>query len=207
VKFEELLETVGALPLFRSSLLLAGDRDPSDVRRQLSRWTRSGKVVQLRRNVYALGPSWRRVEPHPFVAANELQRSSYVSLESILAQYGMIPEAVPVTTSVSTGRPGSIDTPLGRFDYRHIAAPAFFGYRKVRVSPDQEALIAEPEKALLDLVYLTPEGDSIDYLRSLRLAQLDQIEPERLERFAGRWNRPKITRAAHHLLQLREEEG
>lgn len=206
MRFSELLEIVGDLPIFRSSLLLAGDRDLSDVRRQLSRWKRSGKVIQLRRNVYALGSSWRRVELHPFVAANELQRPSYVSLESSLAHYGMIPEAVPVTTSVTTARAGSFDTPVGRYEYRHIARSAFFGYRNVRLTRGQDALLAEPEKALLDLIYLTPGGDDIEYLRSLRLEQLDQIEPERLQRFVRRWNRPRIGRAAEHILWLREEQ-
>ena len=54
MKFTELLATVGELPVFRGSLLLAGDRDPADVRRQLSRWTAAGKVIQLRRDVYVL---------------------------------------------------------------------------------------------------------------------------------------------------------
>ena len=82
MQFEALLEEVGNLPLFRGSLLLAGDRDPADVRRQLSRWTTAGKVVQLRRDVYVLADPWRRVDPHPFLVANELNRPSYVSLQS-----------------------------------------------------------------------------------------------------------------------------
>lgn len=45
MKFSELLETAGDLPLFRTGLLLAGNRDPADVLRQLARWTASGKVA------------------------------------------------------------------------------------------------------------------------------------------------------------------
>jgi predicted transcriptional regulator of viral defense system len=116
---------VGDLPLFRSSLLLAGDRDARDVRRQLSRWRTAGKVVQLRRNVYTLGSTWRRVEPHPYLVANELHRPSYVSLQSALAWHGLIPEAVPVTASATTVRPTSLDTPLGRYAYRHLQPDAF----------------------------------------------------------------------------------
>jgi predicted transcriptional regulator of viral defense system len=206
MKFEDLLKVTRDLPVFRSSFLLAGDRDPADVRRQLSRWKRAGKVVQLRRNVYAVALPWRRMEPHPFATANELQRPSYVSLESVLAHHGLIPEAVPLTTSVTTGRPGLFETPLGHYDYRHIAPAAFFGYREMRVFQEQTALVAEVEKALLDLAYLTPDGDSIGYLRSLRLEGLDQIDLARLERFVRRWDRPRITRAAEALLQLRQEQ-
>lgn len=205
MKFSELLETVGNLPLFRTGLLLAGDRDPSDVRRQLTRWTASGKVIQLRRGVYLLARPWRRVEPHPFLVANELQRPSYVSLESALSHHGLIPEAVPVTTSVTTGRPGAFDTPVGRFRYRHLHDEAFFGYRRAPVFRDQETRVAEAEKALLDLVYLTAGGDAVEYLESLRLDGLEALRPDELFALALRWGRPKIRRAAERIVELRRK--
>lgn len=201
--FSELVNTVGHLPLFRSSLLLAGDRDAGDVRRQLSRWKASGKVVQLRRGVYVLAEPWRRVTPHPFLLANELQRPSYVSLESALAFHGLIPEAVPVTTSVTTGRPGTLETPFGRHIYRHVQSAAFFGYHRVPVlrHGEAEAFVADAAKALLDLVYLTPGGDAMEYLKSLRLEGLESIEGE-LRAHARRWDRRKIHRAVGNLLGL-----
>lgn len=202
MKFSELVETVGELPVFRASLLLAGNRDPADVRRQLARWNASGKVVQLRRGVYVLAAPWRRVEPHPFLVANELQRPSYVSLESALAYHGLIPEAVPVTTSVTTGRPGTLDTPLGRFRYRHLCPEAFFGYRRVAVFRGQEARVAEAGKALLDLAYLTAGGDAVEYLEGLRLEGFDAFRPEALRKLARRWNRPKIDRTVAAIFEL-----
>jgi predicted transcriptional regulator of viral defense system len=203
MKFAELLATVGELPLFRSSFLLAGDRDPADVRRQLDRWTRAGRVVQLRRNVYALAPPWRRVEPHPFVVANALQQPSCVSLQSALAHHGLIPEAVPVTTSVTTGRPIACATPLGDYTYRHLAPQAFFGYRDTPLLRDQVALVATPAKALLDLVYLTPGGDAPAYLESLRLSDLDAVPARALREYARRWDKPKVHRAVECLLAMK----
>ncbi|MGD2123917.1 MAG: hypothetical protein PVJ76_19355, partial [Gemmatimonadota bacterium] len=175
MKFEELLETVGKLPLFQGSLLLAGERDPGDVRRQLSRWTASGKILQLRRNLYALASPWRRVHPHPFLIANELHHPSFVSLQSALAHHGMIPEGVPVTTSVTTARPVQIDTPFGRYTYHHVRPEVFFGYDRVSAPHAQEALVADPAKALLDLVYLTPKGELLEHLRSLRLEGIEDL--------------------------------
>ena len=202
MKFAELLDIASELPVFRGSLLLAGDRDPGDVRRQLSRWTASGKVVQLRRNVYILARPWRRVEPHPFLIANELHRPSYVSLESALAFHGLIPEAVPVTTSVTTGRPATVDTKLGRYLYRHVRPEAFFGYGRVRVVGNQEALVADAGKALLDQVYLTTKGDALAYLESLRLENLDAVDESDLRDHARKWNRPKIDRAVETILTI-----
>lgn len=204
MKFSNLLETVGGLPLFRSGLLLAGDRDPADVRRQLARWTAAGKILQLRRNVYVLAPPWRRVEPHPFLIANELHPPSYISLQSALAYYGMIPEAVPVTTSITSGRPLQIDTPLGRYLYRHVRQEAFFGYDSHPLWRGQTALLADAAKALLDLVYVTPKGEAMDHLESLRLEALDQAPATALRAHARRWGKPKIERAADNILRMQE---
>ena len=204
MRFSELLETVGDLPLFRSSLLLAGDQDPGDVRRQLSRWKASGKVLQLRRNLYMLASPWRRVQPHPFLIANELHRPSYVSLQSALAHHGMIPEAVPVTTSATTARPMKFDTPFGRHTYRHIRPEVFFGYDRIPVPRDQEALLANPGKALLDLVYLTPRGEEIEHLSSLRLEGMEDLGEEELRAHARRWGKEKIHRAVENILRLKE---
>ena len=204
MKFAELLDLVGDLPLFRGSLLLAGDRDAADVRRQLSRWKQSGKIVQLRRNLYVLATPWRRVTPHPFLIANELNSPSYVSLQSALAHYGMIPEQVPVTTSVTSGRPMTFTTPLGRYVYRHIRPAVFFGYRSVPVARDQEALLADPAKALLDLAYLTPGGETAEYLESLRLEGLETIRKRDLVGHARRWGKQKVGRAVAHVLRMRE---
>jgi len=49
MEFANLLKIVGEEPVFETSLLLAGEVDPADVRRQLSRWTTSGRLHQLRR--------------------------------------------------------------------------------------------------------------------------------------------------------------
>src|SRR5436853_1726605 len=160
MKFEELLETVGDEPLFETGFLLAGDVDPAGVHRQLSRWVKAGRLYQLRRGLYAVAPPFQRVYPHPFLVANRLVSGSYVSLQSALGHFALIPESVPVTTSVTTGRPGRWSTPLGTYDYRHLQPDFLTGFRRTLLMGGQEALLATPEKALLDLVYLEPDGDS-----------------------------------------------
>src|SRR4030042_4299618 len=104
MKYDRLQEIVGDEPLFETGLLLAGDVDPASVRRQLSRLTASGRLLQLRRGLYALAPPYQKVKPHPFLIANHIMRPSYVSLHSALAHHGLIPEHVPVVTSVTTSR-------------------------------------------------------------------------------------------------------
>lgn len=206
MRFQELLQIVGDEPVFETGLLLAGDVVTRDVRRQLSRWTEAGRLHQLRRGLYALAPPFQKVKPHPFLVANQLVSPSYVSCQSALAHYGLIPEYVPVITSVTTGRPDRFDTPLGSYLYRHIKPDFLRGYLLVDLGGRQQAFVANPAKALLDLLYLQPGSDSPDYLTELRLQNLDRLDPNELQRAAEESGSPKLQRAAAFVTDLARVE-
>lgn len=206
MEFEKLLLLVENEPVFETGLLLSGNVDPLDVRKQLSRWTASGKIYQLRRGLYSLAQPYQKSVPHPFLIANRLVAASYVSLQSALAFYGLIPESVPVTTSVTTSHPSTYPTPFGQFDFHHVQVSWFLGYHRIELGSDQWAFIASPEKAILDLVYLQPGGEEADYLRSLRLQAMDQLDLENLSRLASIANKPKLLRAVNTIRRLVEEE-
>ncbi len=205
MEFNDLLDLVGEEPVFNNALLMAGDVNPRLMRQQLSRWVKSGKVYQLRRGLYALAPPYQKCKPHPFLVANYLQKGSYVSLQSALAHYSLIPEVTYVTTSVSHGRPERVETPLGVFEFRHVKRELLFGY-ELKDLGEQSAFIATPEKALLDLIYLQPGGDSEAYLAELRLQNLDQLNSERLQVYAERFNMLKMRKAAERLMDMIERE-
>jgi predicted transcriptional regulator of viral defense system len=208
MEFTELVEIIGDEPVFESGLLIAGNANPREIRHQLSRWRQAGKIYQLRRGLYCLAPPFQKVIPHPFLVANRMLPASYVSLQSALAYFGMIPEFVPVTTSVTTNRPVSWETRLGIFDFRHIQVDFFDGYRWVDLGNKQHAFIASPEKALLDLIYLEPVGETLDYLVELRLSNLNQLDWQLLGRLASRIEKPKLLRAIatlHKLAGVEEE--
>ncbi len=207
MKFKKLLQIVNNEPLFETGLLLAGDVDANDVRRQLSRWTRAGNLYQLRRGLYALAPPFQKVEPHPFLIANHLVRGSYVSCQSALAYYGLIPEYVPVVTSVTTARGGRRKTPFGTYEFRHIKTDLFYAYRLIELGDKQRAFVATPEKALLDLVYLHPGGDAPDYLHELRLQNLARLNLENMRQQANRADSPKLRRATEVVAELARIEA
>ena len=207
MEFTKLLEIVQDEPVFETGLLFSGNVNPREIHRQLSRWRQAGKIYQLRRGLYCLAPPYQKVNPHPFLVANRLLPGSYVSLQSALAYYGMIPEYVPVTTSITTSRPAQWETPLGVFDFRHIQVDFFDGYRFVDLGENQRAFIATPEKALLDLVYLEPGGDTQDYLTELRLNNLGRLDWQLLERVARKIEKPKLMRAMVAIRELAGEES
>jgi len=136
------------------------------------------------------------------VIAQNLCRPSYVSLQSALSWYQMIPEFVPTTTSITTARPKRIDTPLGTFFFRHIKTQYFRGFSQIELSSGTRTQFASPEKALLDLVYLTPGGDSMEYLKEIRLQNLERIDIEKLRVCAGIFSSKKIERACQHIVNL-----
>jgi len=201
MEFDSLVKLVGDDPIFESSFLLAGNVDPKLIRIQLSRWVKAGKIYQLRRGLYSIAPPYQRRQPHPFLVANHLQKASYVSLQSALSFYGLIPEVVNITTSVSTGRPERLETPLGTYEFRHIKTELLFGYRMAELG-EQSALIATPEKALLDLIYLQPGGDTTVYLKELRLQNTEKLNKDLLRNQSEKFNTPKLQNAVKGILQL-----
>lgn len=207
MKFEELLSIVGEEAVFETGLLLAGEADAADVHRQLSRWTQSGRLHQLRRGLYALAPPWRKVAPHPFLVANRLAPGSYVTSWSALAHYGFIPEHVALVTSAGPGRPATWQTSLGRFELRHLHRDLLWGYRRLELQGRQRAFVATAEKALLDLVHLTPGADDRAYLEELRLQNLERLALGELQRQAERAGRPKLHRAAANLVEMARAEA
>lgn len=207
MKFSDLLERVPASGVFRTGDIVAGIEDCGNVRRQLVRWVRAGRLAQLRREVYLVRPPYRVMEPHPFVIANILRRGTYVSLHSALSHYGMIPEYVPVVTSVTGARPEELNTPVGRFHFRHVGAVKFFGFTEREIAPGQNVVIATPEKALCDLLYLTPRSDDGDYLESLRLEPVESFSMDRLCEICQRMGSGKVKRAVGLLEEIFNKEA
>ena len=206
MKFGDLLAVAPPNGVFRTGQILAGQTSPAHVRRQLGRWVKSERVIRLRRGVYLLADLYSKTPAHPFAAANALKKASYVSLQSALAHHGMIPEYVPVTTSITTGRPEELSTPIGRFQFRHVRVPLFFGFTEMEIARDQMALLARPEKALVDLLYLTPHSDRVEYLRELRLEKPRGLDLEGLHAVVERCRSAKIERAVARLLELWENQ-
>ncbi len=201
MKYVDLLNRVADLPCF-TTRFLAARGDLPQIRLQLSRWVKGGRLIKLHKGLYTLSEPYRKIKPEPFSIANRLKSASYVSLQSALAWYGLIPEFVPVVTSVTTGRPRLIETPMGRFDFRHINKSFFWGYQRIELTAGQTAFIARPEKALLDLVYLTPSGDKEEFIEELRIQNLEQIDKAVLRESVGKSQSPKLKRALQNIERI-----
>lgn len=201
MKLDRLLEVGWDLPVIESALLRALGEEPKALSVQLDRWVRSGRLIRIRRGVYVL-PSRLQRTRHPIDrVANLVVRPSYVSAERALHLQGLIPETVPIVVSMTTVRSARFASEAGTFEYRHVSTDWFFGFRELEVGGGS-AMVAVPEKALLDLVATTPGEFSVDRIRELRLEAMDLVDLDLVQAMAKRSARPRLERFARRIRRL-----
>jgi predicted transcriptional regulator of viral defense system len=198
--FRRLVELTANLHCFSPGMLAAGEK-LDQLRVQLSRWAGNNRLIRIHTGWYTLAEPFRKVRIDTHVIACTIKQGSYVSLQSALAYHGMIPEYVPETTCITTGRPTVIETPFGRIRYRHMKRDGFFGYRQIE-SGVQLSFVARPEKALLDLLYLTPGSESAPFLRELLLQQTEKLDIDTMRSMASRLEAPRLTRTTDLLQEI-----
>ena len=114
-----------------------------------------------------------------FSIANVLLTPSYVSAESALSYHGLIPEQVFTIISMSLISTKKFTNSLGNFEYKKLPFPYYsFGVQREQIFENQFALMASPEKALMDKVIIT----SGVLFRSMVSAQIYLTENLRIER-------------------------
>jgi len=141
--------------------------DPDFHRQQLSDWLERGYIRSLANGYYLLADA-QVDESFLFMLANRIYEPSYISRESALAYYLIIPESVLGVTSVSSRKTMQFDSNWGRFSYHRIKPALIFGYRVVVQGKRCKYKIASLEKAVLDYLYWNKRVGSIDDFGGLR---------------------------------------
>ena len=129
--------------------------DPDFNRNNLTYWQKKGWLIYLRNGYYAF-PEFKQEINSQYFLANKIYRPSYVSLQSALSYYEIIPESVVQITNVTTLKTKSFENDFGQFYYKSIKSDFYFGYKPIHISKDKEIFMAEPEKAIIDFLYLYP---------------------------------------------------
>lgn len=149
------------------------DEKNSNLNKLIYRWKRSGWVYPLKRGLYELTYPGDFVIPDMYIA-NRLYEPSYVSLETALSHFSIIPEVSMAVTSISTKPTRRFRNRHGLFLYRTVCSSAFEGY-SVEKHGNFGVRIAEPEKAIVDFIYFK------NY-RKKKFKFSEFIEAERLDR-------------------------
>jgi len=147
------LGEVGAALFTPQDLVQLLAASPIAVRFLLTRAVKRGDVLKLRRGLYAR----KEALPSDLEVANALYRPSYVSFTFALSYHRIIPETVYTVASATT-RTTAAFTALGKqFAYHRLKRPAYAGYQCLPVN-GRTVWIAEPEKALVDVLYFVLLG-------------------------------------------------
>lgn len=112
-----------------------------------------GSLIRIKRGLYCLSPIVSGTEPDVLAAANVIRATSYISFETALSFYGLIPERVDEIMSACTERGRLFKTPIGTFSYRAVPQDWFqIGIRSRMRDGGAAILVATPEKAIGDLL-------------------------------------------------------
>ncbi len=196
MKYEDLALLITTPVFSKNDIMLAGGKIYDY---KLTRWVKKGYLLKLKNGIYAFNRDYEKIKGEDVAAA--LYQPSYLSLESALSAYGFIPEMVYAYVSVTAKINRTFDNKFGHFIYRHVKSELFWGYREVETDAGRY-LIAEPEKAVLDYLYLNlskinSESDfenlrfnedrlSETLNREKFLLYLQAFEIKKLKRWAGR---------------------
>lgn len=151
-----LLSVLADLQRLDQSILETGDMaailgvDKAHASKIATRLSEAGHLLALRRGVWAF-PG--RLDPLGLPERLTAPQPAYVSLQSALYHHGMISQIPASIYAVSLARTRRYATPLGVVSVHHVSPDFFFGYETVG---EKGIRMARPEKALLDVFYLTP---------------------------------------------------
>ena len=120
-------QTVSPNGIFNYTQLSAALKGYANIPMKIKRMVDNGEIVRLKKGLYILSSEYRQSPVNQMIIANLLDGPGYVSSDSALSYYGMIPETVKTVTSVSLKRSKLYKTPIG--DFLHFGLLSNFNIR------------------------------------------------------------------------------
>lgn len=176
--FSEAIRNYSGQPLTRQVLLsvLREYRRPNE---KINELVKQKLLVRVKSGVFIPGPNASIQTPENFLLANHVCGPSYVSSDSALSYWGLIPERVYETVSMTTKLSKTYKTPIGRFRYIRLPLPYYsFGIQCVEIAEREMILIAGKEKSLCDKIVTTQRLQ----LRSVKQTREYLLEDLRIDR-------------------------
>lgn len=136
-------------------------------RRRLYEWQQKWHIIQIKKWYYIKNKDiiW---DIEFFMIANKIYQPSYISLESALSYYNLIPEWIFKTTSITTKTTRNYTSKIGNFDFSHLKKELFSWYTTKQYK-QYKYNIATIEKAIFDFIYLRFQYSSIEDFEWLRI--------------------------------------
>ena len=133
------------------------------IKNNISRWLSKGYFVRLKRDLYEFVQLGVESKIPDLYVANRLYEPAYVSLETALSVYSVIPDIAAGVTSVTARPTRTFKDKYGAFFYRSCKKKAFTGYGLITYE-GFKVCIADKEKALVDFLYYSSRlSHSLDF--------------------------------------------
>ncbi len=209
MKYSDFKNKVRHYPIFRSNIFGHISQNTNQLRSQMTQWVQKDHVIPLKRGLYTLNESDRQANFSRSFLANQLCTPSYISLETALSYYGLIPEGVFATTSITTKKTQTFKNIYGEFTYSHVKLPLYTHFIQKQDEFNNTFLIATPEKALIDFFYFktrfiqTVEKSLFE--DSYRLQNLESINPKLLFSIAEMIGQKKLLNTIEKFITYMEE--
>lgn len=163
---------------------ILGVKNYSSARSSISHYIKLGIIQKARKGLYFLTDN----PPSEFEIANKLYQPSYISFETALSFYGIIPETIFEIISATPKITRAFAVNNLKFSYKKIKKDCFVGYQPKKIR-NAIILIAEPEKALADLLYFVALGKR-DF--SYERVSLKKIKKQKLMNYAKGFKNKKV---------------
>lgn len=210
MKYGEFRNKVKNYPLFHAHIFPHLTNDVPTLRRQITEWVAKGYIHPLKRGVYTLCDDDRNANFSRLYLANQLYTPSYISLESALSYYGMIPEGVYAITSISSKKTQQFNNFWGQFTYQHVASRLFAEFLMMRDEFNNAVYIASRERAVMDFLYLKVGWqrtyDDDIFTHSYRFQNLQKLDIEKLLLLSEKFKQKKINKLVKILIQTMRSE-
>ncbi len=139
-------------------------------------------LQRLRRDYYLIRNISNKPMINNFELAQFIYGPSYISFESALSYHGWIPERVTVTCSATVKQTKSFSTPVGEFSFEKTPNDSFkLGVSYIK-KESAKYLMADPWKAIADMIYCRKKTWSTinDLMLDLRIEE-DSIKNHNLD--------------------------
>ena len=201
MKFTEIQHILENLKIFSINDLRK--IDPQFEKKKIFLWKKNWLIKSVYRWYYILNK--QEIDTNfLFKIANTIHNPSYISMESALSYYNLIPESVYTITNITTKKTLEINNNILSFSYRSIKNDFFWWYKEVNIN-GYSYLIAEIEKTLLDFFYLNKnikDENDILWLRLNSIILKEKVDKKKIEKYLRKFNKNTLDKKIKILFNL-----
>jgi predicted transcriptional regulator of viral defense system len=186
---EDLMLRFGKVVTYEQIAPLVLTSDAVAKRQFVSRLAATGWLVRVKKGIYQVADisSLGTLTLSRYALAQILASGSYVSFEAALQFHGMHDQLLLTTSSVHRTQRPAVALEEHRYRFVKTSEQYFFGFEKHTLD-GQKALLATPEKALIDMVQLHRSAHSTDRVAEVLSEYQGSIDCQRLQNYLSRSN-------------------